>query len=206
MRLLFNDASPYARKCAIFAHEKGILDQIELDRMNVWETEFRQDNPLNKIPCLIQDGLPGLFDSLIICDFFDQMGDGPRLIPANGPDRYRVLRLHSLGVGITDAALVLRAQVMRDAKVDRPLPKDWYIERQWTAIQTTCKLLDDALADFGDPFDLGQIAVGCALGYLDLRFSESAWRHHAPALADWYETQVQSRKSFADLPAAGPAA
>ena len=202
MRMIFNDSSPYARKCAIFAHEKGMLDQIELDRTNVWETEFRHANPLNKLPCLILDEGPSLFDSLVICDYLDRLGDGPRLIPAEGSARDIVLRRHALGAGITDAALVLRAQVMRDAKLDTPLPKDWYTDRQWTAIHSTCKLLNEELADFGDYFDLGQIAIGCALAYLDLRFPESAWRHHAPELGKWYEG-VAKRQSFVDLPIPG---
>lgn len=187
MRLLYNNISPYARKTAIFAFEKGVFDQIELDHINVYETEFRNENPLNKIPCLIRDGEPGLFDSYVICDFLDRLGDGPRLIPADGPDRDHVLRLHAIGSGIVDSALILRAQVMRDAKLDTPLPKDWYIDRQWSAIHTACRNLDSELAQFSSVFDLGQIAICCALGYLDTRFPEAAWRHHAPALADWYE-------------------
>jgi glutathione S-transferase len=44
---------------------------------------------------------------------------------------------------------------------------------------------------------IGQIAVACALGYLDLRF-EGAWRAKYPKLVAWlaaFETQVPA---FAD--------
>lgn len=200
MKLLFNDASPYARKCAVVAHEKGLADRVEIDRINVYETEFRDQNPLNKIPCLIRDDGPALFDSFVICDYLDRLGDGPALIPADGAARDAVLRLHAIGQGITDAALNLRTQVMRDGKLDTPLPKDWYIDRQWSAIQQSCKLLDAECGDFGAEPDLGQICVGTALGYLDLRFPDAAWRHHGPKLAVWYETFVQRPSMQATIP------
>jgi glutathione S-transferase len=187
MKLLYNDASPYARKCAVTAHEKGLADRVEIDRVNVYETEFRDLNPLNKIPCLLREDGPALFDSFVICDYFDRIGEGPALIPADGAERDRVLRLHAIGQGITDAALNLRSQVMRDAKLDMPLPKDWYIDRQWAAIQAGVKLLDGEIETLVPAADLGQIAVATALGYLDLRFPESAWKHHGPKLAVWYE-------------------
>lgn len=188
MKLLYNDASPYARKCAVTAHEKGLADRVEIDRVNVYETEFRDLNPLNKIPCLILEDGPALFDSFVICDHLDRLGGGDPLIPAGGADRDRVLRLHAIGQGITDAALNLRSQVMRDGKLDTPLPKDWYIDRQWAAIKSGVMLVDKEIETLAPPIDLGQIALATALGYLDLRFPESAWRHHAPALAPWYET------------------
>lgn len=200
MRLLFNDASPYARKCVVVAHEKNLADQVEIDRVSVYETEFRDQNPLNKIPCLIRDDGPALFDSFVICDFLDRVGTGPVLIPADGEARNTVLRLHAIGQGMTDAALNLRSQVMRDAKLDTPLPKDWYIDRQWSAIQQSVKLLNGECDSFGSEPDLGLIAVGTALGYLDLRFPESAWRHHGPVLAAWYEGFFQRPSMQATIP------
>lgn len=190
MKLLFNDASPYARKCLVTAIEKGLEDRIEVDRINIYETEIREQNPLNKIPCLITDDGAGVFDSFVICDYLDREGAGEALIPADGDARTAVLRLHAIGQGITDAALVLRGQVMRDAKLDTPLPKDWFIDRQWNAIRNGVVVLNDEVATFGAAVDLGQISVGTALGYLDLRFPDSAWRHHAPTLGEWYASFV----------------
>lgn len=200
MKLLFNDASPYARKCAVVAREKGLEDAVEIERINVYETEFRDLNPLNKIPCLILDNGIGLFDSFAICDYFDRNGTGPMLIPASGADRDRILRLHAIGQGMTDAALNLRSQVMRDAKLDTPLPKDWYIDRQWSAIQKSCTLLDAEIDTLQGDVNLGQISVATALGYLDLRFPGTAWRHHGPALGTWYEEFIQRPSMQATMP------
>ena len=121
MKLFYNDASPYARKCAVVAQEKGLGDQVEIDRINVYEMEFREINPLNKIPCLVLEDGTGLFDSYVICDYLDRIGTGPRLIPETGKLRDQVLRLHAIGQGMTDAALNLRNQVMRDGKLDTQL-------------------------------------------------------------------------------------
>jgi glutathione S-transferase len=35
--------------------------------------------------------------------------------------------------------------------------------------------------------DLGSIALGCALGYLDFRYESLAWRRRHPQLAGWFE-------------------
>jgi glutathione S-transferase len=200
MKLLFNDASPYARKCLVTAIEKGLEDRVEVDRINIYETEIRDQNPLNKIPCLITDDGLGLFDSFVICDYLDRIGEGPALIPADGAARTAVLRLHAVGQGVTDAALVLRGQVMRDAKLDTPLPKDWYIDRQWNAIRNGVVVLNDEVDGFGDAPDLGQISVGTALGYLDLRFPDSAWRHHGPKLGTWYDGFLKRPSMQATIP------
>jgi len=195
MRLYFNDASPYARKCAVVAHEKGLADQVEIDRIVIYEKEIRDQNPLNKIPCLVLEDGSGIFDSFVICDYLDRLGSGPSLIPSEGDHRTQVLRTHAIGQGMTDAALILRSQVMRDAKLDTPLPKDWYIERQWNAITASCKMLDQELDTLQGDLDLGQISVATGLGYLDLRFPDSAWRRHAPNLAEWF-TEFDKRPSM----------
>ena len=36
------------------------------------------------------------------------------------------------------------------------------------------------------PLNIGQIAVACALGYLDLRLADRNWRDGRPELAAWY--------------------
>lgn len=200
MRLLFNDASPYARKCAVVAREKGLGDRVMIDRVNVYETEFRDLNPLNKIPCLELDDGTGLFDSYAICDYLDRVGEGARLIPEDTDARVRVLRLHAIGQGMTDAALNLRSQVMRDAKLDTPLPKDWYIDRQWSAIHKSCAVLEADPAQLDGDLNLGQISVATALGYLDLRFPDSAWRHHGPKVGAWFETFNQRPAMQATIP------
>ncbi|MAO92236.1 MAG: glutathione S-transferase [Rhodospirillaceae bacterium] len=200
MKLFYSDASPYARKCAVVAQEKGLGDQIEIDRINVYEMEFREINPLNKIPCLVLEDGTGLFDSFVICDHLDRIGTGPRLIPETGKMRDQVLRLHAIGQGMTDAALNLRSQVMRDGKLDTPLPKDWYIDRQWAAIQKSCVLLDKEIDTLQGDLNLGMISVGTALGYLDLRIPEAAWRHHGPALVGWYDTLMQRPSMQSTIP------
>ena len=101
---------------------------------------------------------------------------------------------------MTDAALNLRSQVMRDGKLDTPLPKDWYIDRQWAAIQKSCVLLDKEIDTLQGDLNLGMISVGTALGYLDLRIPEAAWRHHGPALVDWYDTLMQRPSMQSTIP------
>src|SRR3546814_17880369 len=60
------------------------------------------------------------------------------------------------------------------------------------------RALDDLEAradDLAGPPTLGQIAVGCALGYLDFRKVGEAWRSGRPGLSAWYE-QFSKRPSM----------
>jgi glutathione S-transferase len=49
----------------------------------------------------------------------------------------------------------------------------------------------------GIHLSLADIAVGCAMGYLDFRFPDIDWRTPYPNLAKLYE-KLQQRQSFVD--------
>ena len=86
---------------------------------------------------------------------------------------------------LLDAAVLLRYETfLRPAALRWP---DW-IAGQWTKIDTSLDAFEHtyAQASSTDPLEVGAIAVGCALGYLDLRFADHAWRERRPQLAGWY--------------------
>ncbi|MEK4034426.1 glutathione S-transferase [Methylocystis sp. IM3] len=188
MILRYSAASPYARKIRIAAELLGLASHIEIVAASTADPKdsLRQQNPLGKIPTLLLEDGTALYDSRVIADYLDYLG-GHRLIPADPLRRFDVLRLQALGDGINDAALLIRYET---ATRRTELRDPEAIALQQGKIDRALAVLDAAPPE--GPVDIGQIAVACALGYLDLRF-EGAWRAGHPRLAAWlaeFEVQV----------------
>ena len=193
MKLHWSPKSPYVRKVMICAHELNLLPKLELVRsvaaMLKPNERLMQDNPLSKIPTLVLDNGFTLFDSVVICEYLNDLAGGP-LFPREGQDKWQALRWHALGDGMLDAAILWRNEREKDAALPALLAA---FELK---MQAALKQLDDeaqALAE--TPFSIGHITLGCALGYLDYRFDSLAWRGIAPRLAQWFE-ELAARPSF----------
>jgi glutathione S-transferase len=191
MILRYSAASPYARKIRIAADHLGLSDRIEIVAASTTDPDdpIRIQNPLGKIPTLILEDGSSLYDSRVIADFLDHLAGGGALIPADPARRFAALRLQALGDGINDAALLIRYETA----TRRPELRDP------DAIALQQGKIDRALATLesappAGALDIGQIALACALGYLDLRF-EGAWRANHTRLVAW----------LADFAAAAPA-
>ena len=201
MKLYYSPASPYARKVLVMAHEIGLIDQIEVVGANPFEDEsLRKTNPLGKVPALETGDGPALFDSPVICDYLDSLHSGAKMVPLEGADRFRCLRQHAIAQGITDAALLARQQVMRSAKLDQPLPEDWWIKRQYDTVFAGMDQLEAEAAVLQGPVDLGRIATACALAYWDFRFADHPWRDGRPKLTAWLAEFEQRPSMVATRP------
>ena len=184
MKLFHAPASPFARKVVACAIARGIEDLITLAPAGGESEAVVQANPLGKIPCLLTDDGTALYDSRVICEFLDSVGDVIPLFPNHGL-RMRALQLQALGDGISDAAVLLRSERGRPSDAAR----DGVIAVQKMKIDRALAALEaDTPANH---LDIGSIAVACALGYLDLRFTDEPWRETHPKLAAWYETMKQ---------------
>jgi glutathione S-transferase len=196
MKLHYSPTSPYVRKvaaCAIACGLHGRITRIETNP-HMSPPGLLDDNPLSKVPCLVtSDGL-ALFGSPVICEYLDAVGEGT-LFPPAGPLRWRALKLQAIGDGIMDAAVMRRMEQGRPAEDARTAN----MARQAAAVARSLDLLQAAPPP--DHLDIGTITVACALGYLDLRFADDAWREGRPALAAWY-AEMQKRPEIAET---GPA-
>lgn len=187
MKLFVSGASPYVRKVRVHVHERGLADrlaQIDVTGLSpvAQVAELSAQNPLGKVPALIVDDTTTLFDSRVIAEYLDTVGDGPKLFPEVGPARFTALRRVALADGICDAAILGRYE-----KVLRPEAKRWpaFLEAQLDKVRRAVA----ALADEGlsDDVDAGTLAAAVALAYLDLRWAEEdLWRSAHPQLADWH--------------------
>lgn len=185
MKLFFSPTSPYVRKCLVSAHELGLVERIQLLPASAHPVQrdagIVARNPLGKVPTLVTDDGTALYDSRVICEYLDNLAAGS-LFPRAGAARWQALTLQSLADGILDAALLARYEAAL-----RPEPLRW---SDWTAgqldkIATSLAALEAGVPALQDGADIGTLSLACALGYLDLRFADLAWRAGHPRLAQW---------------------
>src|SRR4029453_14592592 len=193
MKLHWSPKSPYVRKVMICAHELNLVERLELVRsvaaMLKPNERLMQDNPLSKIPTLVLDDGFTLFDSVVICEYLDDLGQGS-LFPKQGSDRWQALRWHAFGDGLLDALILWRNEREREQPLQALADA---FERKTRA---SLALLDAEAGSLARaPLSIGHVTLGCALGYLDYRFDALAWREGVPRLAAWFAT-LQARPSF----------
>ncbi|MFC7396963.1 glutathione S-transferase family protein [Chelatococcus sp. GCM10030263] len=177
--------SPFGRKVQIAANVLGLGDQIEVVAADTADPRdsIRRQNPLGKIPALVLENGQVLYDSRVITDYLDHLAGGGRIIPT-GEARYAVLVMQALADGILDAAL-LAVYEKRWREPDMHAPK--WLAHQGGKMERGLAVLEETTpAAPGAIPDVGQIAVACALGYLDLRF-EGEWRSQHPRLVEWLD-------------------
>jgi len=198
MKLIGSLGSPYVRKARIMLAEKKIDYKLVLE--NVWgeETAIHDFNPLGKVPCLVMEDGEAVFDSRVICEYVDMRSPVGKLIPQNGRERVEVRCWEALADGMLDAAVLIRSEYTQRTPEQR---SEAWIERQQRKIQEGLKAMAKGLDAnawcAGNRYTLADIAVGCALGYLDFRQPELDWREPYPNLAKHFEKLMQ-RASFAD--------
>jgi len=192
MRLFYSPNSPYARKARIIIHELDLSSRVEDVIVGLpADAKLRAVNPLGKIPALVLDDGSVIYDSPVICEYLDTLGNGkffPRAtLFREAEGRWRALTLQALGDGIADA-VVRRNQEMRLGEDKRSAE---VIQRQTAAIEAVFSALDRAAAKFPDDPTIGEIAAACAIGYLDLRSPNDGWRDRYRQLARWLDVFSQ---------------
>ncbi len=194
MQLYHAPASPFVRKVIVTLRETGQLADVELvaaalsphdpARVPVWE------NPLGKIPTLVRPDGPALYDSRVICRYFDARAKAG-LYPEGS--LWEVLTLEALADGIMEAAVLM---VYESRLAPQEKVRDFWIEGQWVRISRALDALEAHwIGPLARPLDMGQIAIGCALGYLDFRHGDRNWRAGRDSLAVW-EARFAARESM----------
>lgn len=200
MKLFDSSSSPFVRKVNIVIHALNLIAQFE--RLPQSAHPVQRDanlvryNPLGQVPALVLDDGEVLADSRVICEYLNDLGRG-KIFPPSGAARWRALRLQSLADGLLDAAILIRYE--RNA---RPAEHIWtgWIDAQWAKVTCALRAMEDEAAAFGDRFDIGTLTCACALGYLDFRFPEHAWRRSHPRLAVWCQEFNRHPAMVATLP------
>lgn len=185
MKLRYSPLSPFVRKVSVTLIEIGLEDKVERIPTDVWDpaTDIAKDNPLGKVPALITDDGQVLYDSPVICEYLDGLHDGDKLFPASGQARWQALRLQALGDGMSEAGIATLLETRRPEE----LQYEKWMARQTAAILRAMDALESETDGLEGPLTIGQVAVGCSVGWLDFRFPDLGWRQDRPGLAEWFE-------------------
>ena len=192
MKLYITVPSPYARKCRIVAREKGLADRIEEIAVDPYSNapELLASNPLVQVPTLIaEDGLP-LNDSPVICEYLDDLGSGPRLLPLDGPERLRVRRLETLANGALEMGVKLVLEKRRPGSEQSP---SW--TERWTANMGRALDALEAAAPDAARLDMGVITAGVAVTWIGFRHPAYDWKTGRPRLVA-LQAALEARPSF----------
>ncbi|CAM3452483.1 glutathione S-transferase [Bordetella sputigena] len=197
MKLIGSLTSPYVRKVRIVMAEKKLDYRFELE--DVWspETKIQQYNPLGKVPCLVMEDGGALFDSRVIVEYLDTLSPVARLIPQSGRERAAVKCWEAIADGVLDAAV----GIVKERQRPDGVRNDEWIARQYGKIHASLDAMNKSLGEhahcMGINHSLADVAVGCALGYLVLRFPDLDWRAGHPNLARLFD-KLSTRQSFID--------
>jgi glutathione S-transferase len=200
MKLIGSIPSPFVRKVRVVLAEKKLDYQFELK--NVWSDDsILESNPLGQIPCLVLDDGQTLFDSRVIVDFLDKCSPGNRLIPSANRERIEVLTWEALADGLVDAAVLARLELTWAGRTPEQRCPAW-VERQMGKVDQCLEAMSRNLADQawcinGSSMTLADIAVGCALLWLDFRFADLKWRDQYSNLVSLVD-KLSARPSFAN--------
>ena len=200
MKLIGSTSSPYVRKVRVVMAEKKLDYQFVEEDVWAADTTIMQSNPLGKVPCLVMEGGEALFDSRVIVEYLDTLSPVGKLIPVVGRERAEVKTWEALADGTMDALVAARLEQHWSGRTAEQRSPAW-VERQIGKTHASLKAMSQGLGEkpfcAGIYLSLADIAVGCALGYLDFRFQEIEWRSQYPNLAKLHEKLMQ-RPSFAD--------
>lgn len=185
MRLYHSPTTPFGRKVMVLMLEARLADQITVVEASGTPIDPGSmpvtRNPLGKIPALERAEGTAIYDSRVICRYLDDLA-GAGLYPA-APKLWETLTLEATADGILEAALLMVYE-NRIRPEERRFP-DW-VEGQWSKVARALDAIEAQWMDhLAGPLDMAQIAVGCALAYLDFRLDARNWRDGRPRLAAW---------------------
>ena len=197
MKLLGSVNSPYVRKVRIVMAEKKLDYQFVQE--DVWGSDaILASNPLGKMPCLVMEGGEAVFDSRVIVEYLDARSPLARLIPEPNRERTEVRTWEALADGILDAAILARLEATWAGRTAEQRSQAW-IDRQMGKVNASLVAISTGVAAkpwcTGIHMTLADVAVGCALSYLDFRFPELAWRSEHPNLVRLAD-KLNARQSF----------
>jgi len=194
MQLLISPASPFVRKVRVLIRETGLMERVE--EVEVVTTPLSSNpkvataNPLGKIPVLLRDNGPAIYDSRVITRFLNDVAEA-RLYPTSRI--WDVLTLEATADAIMDAAVSITYE--KRFRSEAQQSSEWHAA-QWSKVERAVSAVNKRwMSHLAGPLDISQIAVACALSYLDLRHDDRRWRKKNEALSEWFDT-FTSRESM----------
>ena len=152
---------------------------------------LRQQNPLGKMPCLLLPDGSAIYDSGVIIEFLQHVAGTDRLLPREGPARFKALTRARLADGITEAAILM---VYEGRFRDADKHSERWLSHQRGKILRALAAFEAAPPDAAVA-DIVAIGLACALGYLDWR-KPMDWRPTYPRLVAWLTDFAKHEPAF----------
>ncbi|HYN54876.1 MAG TPA: glutathione S-transferase N-terminal domain-containing protein [Methylotenera sp.] len=172
MKLLYTINSPYARKVRVVAAEKHIEIVLQEVVLGASDSVLKQYNPLGKVPVLVLDDGDSLYDSRVIVEYLDNRTPLAHLIPQDASSKIKVRRWEALADGVCDATVAVVVEKRKPADTQ----SEAFIAKQMDKVTLGLQTLNDDLDKnkwcVNNTFSLADVAVGCMLGYVNLRFND----------------------------------
>jgi glutathione S-transferase len=195
IKLRYSPGSPFGRKAALAARILGLEKEVAfVGTEDDPDERLRKLNPLGKIPLLVLDDDTTIFDSPVILEYFDHLAGGGKILPRETKARFRALTLAALADGMLDACVA----ISYEGRWHTPegVSQKWLAHQQGKIDAAVDKLEGEPPAG---PVDVGQIALVCALEFLDKR-NEGRWRAGHPKLVAWLENFARTVPAYAKQP------
>jgi glutathione S-transferase len=195
MKLIGSVTSPYVCKVRIVMAEKKLDYTFVQEDISQPNSTISQFNPLGKIPCLVMEDGDTLFDSRVIVEYLDTLSPVGRLIPATGRERAQVRTWEALADGVVDALILARLEATWPQRTPEQRCQAW-VDRQMkkvvAGLMAMNTRLETALFCAGNAhWTLADIALGCCLDFLVLRFPDHEWRTSHPHLVRWHSKWLE---------------
>ncbi len=186
-KLFYSDRSPYVRKVMVTLHEVNLFENVEIVSVRTNPLGVVEDlvdvSPLGKIPTLVLTDGTTIFDSRVICSYLNSIGKSD-LYLAKENLKWSIKTAEANFDGILDAALLMvyehryRQDIYQNAE---------WLENLWKKIERTLDFYNNSSSKIlSGSLNMGQISLGCALGYLDYRHNNRNWRAKNQYLRDWF--------------------
>lgn len=195
MKLFYSRTSPFARKVLVCVKEYQLEKTVHLEILHpIRDSDvLRPVNPLCKVPALLTENKELIIDSPIICRYLDDLllssDHAQSLVSPKSLSTSNVAQLEAFADGIMATGYLNVMENLRPVANQSAMWK----ERWTTAIQCTLDYLEQNSLSAIEKKEhhLGQVAIACALGYLDFRMDHLNWRNRTPRLADWFANYEQ---------------
>lgn len=195
MKLVTSLTSPYGRKVRVVLAEKKIPFQLQVENPWLPDSPVPSFNPLGKVPVLVLEDGVSVFDSRVIVEYLDHVSPVAHLIPTELKSRMIVRGVEALADGVADAAVAVYLERKRPADKQSADSLTLQEKTLFRGLEALSEALGEKPWYLGNSMTLADIAAGCMLGYLGLRFPEIDWRTAHPNLARLYD-KLMTRASF----------
>ena len=187
LKLFYSDRSPYVRKVMVTLHEVNLFENVEIVGVRTNPLGVVEDlvdvSPLGKIPTLVLPDGTTIFDSRVICSYLSSIGKSD-LYLAKENLKWSIKTAEANFDGILDAALLMVYE--HRYRQDIYQSAEW-LENLWKKIERTLDFYNNSSSKIlSGSLNMGQISLGCALGYLDYRHNNRNWRAKNQNLRDWF--------------------